>query len=75
MREVIYKGRSRNPNHLIDPKAKALSPSKANKVSDLDQILTDWRHTRKMIVAEDPTCRMDDNNLVEDHAPGVRGRT
>ena len=26
MREVIYKGRNRNPNRLIDPKAKALSP-------------------------------------------------
>ena len=54
MREVIYKGRNRNPNRLIDLKAKALSPPQANKASELDKILTEWRHTRKMIVEEDP---------------------
>ena len=43
MREVINKGRSRNPNRLIDLRAEALSPPKANKASDLDRILTDWR--------------------------------
>ena len=26
----------------------------ASKASDLDKILTNWRHTRKMIVEEDP---------------------
>ena len=31
MRETIYKGKGRNPNKLIDLKAKALSPPKANK--------------------------------------------
>ena len=76
MREVIHKGRNRNPNRLIDLKAKALSPPKANKASELDKILTEWRHTRKMIVKEDPKYKMDDednaNNIAEDHASRVR---
>ena len=37
MREVIYKGRNRNPNRLIDLKAKALSPPRANKAGDFDK--------------------------------------
>ena len=41
MREVIYKGRNRKPNRLIDLKAKALSPPQANKASELDKILTE----------------------------------
>ena len=57
VRKVIYK--RRNPNRLIDLKAKTLSPPKANEASDLDKILTDWRHTRKMIVEEDPNYKMD----------------
>ena len=60
MREVIYKGRNRNQNRLIDLKAKALSPPQANKVSELDKILTEWRHTRKLIVEEDPKYKMDE---------------
>ena len=59
MREVIYKGR----NRLIDLKANALSPPKANKASELDKILTDWRHTRKLIVKEDPKYKMDDETM------------
>ena len=60
MREVIYKGRNRNPNRLIDLKAKALSPPQSNKASELDKILTECRHTRKMmIVEEDPKYKMD----------------
>ena len=35
MRDVIYKGRNRNPNRLIDMKAKALSPPRAMKVSGI----------------------------------------
>ena len=63
MREVIYKGRNRNPNRLINLKAKALSPPQANKASELDKILTEWRHTRKMIVEEDPKFKMDDETM------------
>ena len=63
MREVIYKGRNRNANRLIDPKAKALSPPQANKASELDKILTEWRHTRKMIVEVDPKYKMDDETM------------
>ena len=54
MWEVIHKGRNRNANRLVDLKAKALAPPKANKARDRDKILADWRHTRKMIVEEDP---------------------
>ena len=41
MREIMYKGRNRNPNKLIDLKSKALSPPRAHKVTDLNKILTD----------------------------------
>ena len=57
MRDVIFKGRNRNPSRLIDLKAKALWPPQANKASELDKILTEWRHTRTMIVEEDPKCK------------------
>ena len=63
MREVIYKGRNRNPNRPIDLDAKALSPLQANKASEHDKILTEWRHTRKMIVEEDPKYKMDDETM------------
>ena len=63
MREVIHKGCNRNPFRLIDFKAKALSPPQANKASELDKILTEWRHTRKMIVEEDPKYKMDDETM------------
>ena len=63
MREVIHKGRNRNPNRLINFKAKALSPRQANKASYLDKILTEWRHTRKRIVEEDPKYQMDDETM------------
>ena len=63
MREVIYKGRNRNPNRLIDLNAKALSPPQANRASDLDKILTGWRHTRKVIVDQDPKYKMDDETM------------
>ena len=63
MREVIYKHRNRNPNRLVDLKAKALSPPWANEAGDLDKILTKWNHTRKMIVEEDPKYKMDDETM------------
>ena len=44
--EVICKGRNRNPNRLIDLGAEVLSPLQANKASDLDKILTEWRHAK-----------------------------
>ena len=63
MLEVIYKGRNLNHNRLIDLKAKGLSPPQANKASELDKILTEYRHTRKMIVEEDPKYKMDDETM------------
>ena len=63
MREVICKGRHRNPNRLIDLKAKVLSPPQANKASELDKILTERRHTRKVIVEEDPKYKVDDDTM------------
>ena len=59
MREVIYKGRNRNPNRLIDLKAKALSPPRANKASDLDKILG----IRKMVLEGDTKYKMDDETM------------
>jgi len=63
MREIIYKGNNRNPNKLIDLKAKALSPQRANKVTDLANILTDWKHTRQLIMEEDSNYRMDEETM------------
>ena len=63
MRQVIETCRNRNPNRLIDLKAKDPSPRQANKASDFDKILTEWRHTRKMIVEEDPKYKMDDESM------------
>ena len=63
MREVIYKGRNRNPNRFIDLKAKALTPPQANTASDFDKILAEWRRTRKMIVEEDPKYKTDDETM------------
>ena len=63
MREIIHKGRNRNPNKLIDLKAKALSPPRARKAEELNKILTDWRHVRQSIVEEDPRYRMDDETM------------
>jgi hypothetical protein len=63
MREVVYKGRNRNPNRLLDLKAKVLSPARANKVCELDKILTEWRHTRKLIAEEDAKYHMDDETM------------
>ena len=78
MREVIYKGRSRISNRLIDLKAKALSPPQAKKASDLDKILTAWRHTKNDCGRrpEIQDGRRDDaNKCAEDHALGIRENT
>ena len=61
--EIIHKGRNRNPNKLIDLKAKALSPPRARKAEELNKILTDWRHVRQSTVEEDPRYRMDDETM------------
>ena len=63
MREIIHKGRHRNPNRLLDLKAKALSPPKATRVEDLDKILTEWKHIRHQILEEDPNHTMSDETL------------
>ena len=61
MREIVHKGRNRNPNRLIDLKAKALSPQRATKAADLDRILTEWRHVRQQIVEEEQSYKMSDD--------------
>ena len=63
MREIIYKGRNRNPNKLIDVKSKALSPPRAHKVSETNKILTDWKHVRQCIIEEDKSYKMDDETM------------
>ena len=63
MREIIYKGKNRNPNKLIDLKSKALSPPRAHKAADMNKILTDWKHVRQCIVEEDLNYKMDDETM------------
>lgn len=60
MREIIHKGRNRNPNRLVDLKAKALAPRRANKASDLNSVLTEWRCTRRQIVEEEHEYELPD---------------
>ena len=63
MREIVYKGKNRNPNRLLDLKAKALAPQRAAKASDLERVLGDWKYVRRQIVEEDPSYSMDDETL------------
>ena len=63
MRGIIHKGRNRNPNRLLDLKAKALSPTRATKVEDIDRVLTEWKFVRRQIVEEEPSCTMDDETM------------
>ena len=63
MRELIYKGKNRNPNRLIDLKSKALSPPRAMKSQDLPKVLSDWKHVRQQIMEEDPSYKMDEETM------------
>ena len=63
MRETIHKGKNRNPNRLLDLKARALSPARAAKVEDIDRILTEWKYVRREIAEEEPTYSLDDETL------------
>ena len=69
MREVIYKGRNRNPNRLIDLKAKPLAaPSEQGKRPRQDS--DEWRHTKNDCGRgpETQDGRRDDaNDFAEDH--------
>ena len=48
---------------MNDLKAKALSPPRATKVTDLDKILTDWKHVRQQIMEEDSSYSMTGETL------------
>ena len=53
-RGIVYKGKNRNPNRLIELKAKTWSPPRAAKTGDVDRVLTSgnmsadkyWKRTR-----------------------------
>ena len=63
MCDDIYKARSRNPNRLIDMKAKVLSLPRAMKVSDLDRVLAELKYVLRQIAEEDPAYKLDDETL------------
>ena len=63
MRDIITKGRNRNENRMVDLQAKALDPRKANKLNDLQKVLTEWRHTRQQVKEEDPSFVLTDKQL------------
>ena len=52
-----------HPDRSLCLKAKALSPPTANQVEDLDNILTDWAHSRHHILEEEPGNIMSDEAL------------
>ena len=63
LRDIVYKGKNRNPNRLIELKAKALSPPRAAKTADVDRVLTEWKYVRRQILEEDPNYKLDDETL------------
>ena len=63
LRDIVHKGKNRNPNLLIELKAKALSPSRAAKTADVDRVLTEWKYVRRQILEEDPNYKLDDETL------------
>ena len=63
LRDIVYKGKNKNPNGLIELKAKTLSPPRAAKTTDVDRVLTEWKHVRRQIFEEDPNNKMDDETL------------
>ena len=48
---------------MLDLQAKALDPRKANKLNDLQKVLTEWRHTRQQVKDEDPSFVLTDKQL------------
>ena len=63
MREIVAKGKNKSEIGLINLKSKVLNPVKATKVSDIDKVLTDWRHTRRQVREEDPSFPMGADTL------------
>ena len=63
LRDIVYKGKNRNPNRLIELKAKALSPPRAAKTADVDRVLTEWKYVRRQTLEEDPNYKLDDETL------------
>ncbi len=55
LRELVYRGRNHNRNRLVNLKAQALNPTKANKVADLDRVLTDWEFIIETIKQMEPS--------------------
>ena len=63
MREIVAKGRNKSDVGLINLKNRLLNPGKANKIGEIDRILTDWRHTRREVMEQDPTFPMHADTL------------
>ena len=63
LREIVYKGKNRNPNRLVELKPKALSPPRAAKTAGVDRVLTEWKSVRRQILDEDPSYKLDDKTL------------
>ena len=63
LRDIVYNGKNRNPNRLIELKAKALSPPRAAKTADVDRVLTEWKYVRRQTLEEDPNYKLDDETL------------
>ena len=49
LRDIMYRGKNRNKNRLIALKSKILAPARANKLDDLDKILTEWKHDQALV--------------------------
>ena len=62
LRDIVYKGKNRNPNRLVELKPKALTQPRAAKTADVDRVLTERNSVRRQILDEDPSYKLDDEN-------------
>ena len=55
LRDVVRRGRDRNPNEILQLKAKVIRSPVAKTVMELEQVLTDWKYEQALITEADQT--------------------
>ena len=62
-RGIVWRGKNKNPNKLLDLKNMALRPPSAHKTADIDKVLTEWRHARREVLEEEPGFTLTDDQM------------
>ena len=55
LRDVVRNGRDRNPNKILQLKAKVIRPPVAKTVMELERLLADWKYEQVLITEADQT--------------------